>query len=778
MEKIAYFLYNLIAILVTILAIPLLIYKIVFGDEEWRGLKERLAFYPQVIKKNFSQEPTVWIHAASVGETGAASPVVTELKKELPEHNFLFSTMSATGQEMATKIVSAVDEFIYFPIDCPLVIRRAFKQIKPDLIVIMETELWPNFIKEADKNGAKIVVASGRISDESIDQYNYLGPILTDMLGRVDYFSMQSKLDKERIIDLGAPAKKVENNGNTKFDQDYGSTSQEAKEELYKEYKLDPAEPLIVLGSTHENEEEELLPLYQELKEQFPRLVMIIAPRYVERADELQELYEAEGIKTVKRSEIEERKPSQESVIIVDTIGELAQLYGLADLVFVGGSLIDYGGHNLLEPAAQGKLVFFGPSMYNFKDSKELLLDHEVGEEIESVESLTARMAYYLSDREKLAAKEEAARAMIEKNQGAAERNAALAASLIKEEHILCVRLSAIGDVIHALPIANAIRKAYPAAEISWIVQQKAYDLVVGNPNLDNVILLPKERWRREFKDDKKGTLKEGHQFFIELKEEYDFDLALDVHGLFKSAFTAYLSGADKIIGPRDGREGSTLFYDQQVSLPEGKIHQIERNLHLASAIGAKEDEVSFDIKISKAVKNKIKYLLADLEIEAGQDLIAINPFTSWESKDWLQERYAQLADRLRTALEARVLFTGGPSDKEGVAQIMAAMDEKAHNLAGETNLEELAELYRRLDLFIGGDTGPMHLAVAQGLKSIVLMGPTDPKTHGPYGEEHLVIQPELKCKNCWERDCPKEEHLCMEKIRVEEVFAAVRRKL
>ena len=776
-KKLSYLLYNLILTVVALLYFPILIYKIVVGEEEWRGLKERFAWLPESIQATFKDEPTVWIHGASVGETGAASPLVTELRSEFPDHKFLFSTMTATGQEMAEKVIDEADEFIYFPLDLPRVVKRAFYQINPDIVVIMETELWPNFIKQADKNGAKLMIASGRISDQSIQQYRYLGPVLDDILSRVDCFSMQSELDKERIIELGANEDKVYNQGNTKFDQDYGTTTAAAKEELYDEYKLDPKQPIIVLGSTHDDEEEQLVLLYTELKEQFPELVLIVAPRYVERADELQELYQSQGIKTVKRSEIETRDPAKESVIIVDTIGELAQLYGLADLVFVGGSLIDRGGHNVLEPAAQGKLVFFGPHMFNFKDSTELLLDHEVGIQVENGTELTQKMSYYLQHQSELEAKNKAALEMIAKNQGAARKNAELAADLVKKQHILCVRLSAIGDVIHALPIASALRKAYPEAEISWIVQDLAYDLVADNPNLDNVILLPKNRWAAEFKDAKWQTLKKGKQFFSDLKEEYDFDTALDVHGLFKSGLTTYLSGAGRRIGSADGREGSTLFYNHQVTMPEEEMHQIDRNLHLAKALGADGAEVEFDLNLPESVQQHVSQLLEDFEVDQSRQLVAINPFTTWESKNWLPVRYAALADKLIADLGCEVLFTGGPGDREGVVEILGMMGQTAHNLAGKTNLKELAALYTQVDMFVGGDTGPMHLAVAQGTQSVVLMGPTNPKTHGPYGDEHIVIQPEVECKNCWNRVCPRDNHICMERITVRSVYQTIKNK-
>lgn len=778
MKKLIYLVYDLILLAAVLLYFPILIYKILFGDEEWRGLKERFAWLPEVIQTTFKEQPIVWVHGASVGETGAASPLVTELRRQFPEHKFLFSTMTATGQEMAEKIISEADEFIYFPLDLPPVVKRALYQINPDLVVIMETELWPNFINQAHKQGAKVMIASGRISDKSMQHYRYLGAMLDDVLAKIDYFSMQSELDKERITALGASTDKVYNNGNTKFDQEYGTTSAEAQEKLYQEYQLQPDQPIIVLGSTHDDEEEQLLPLYQELKKQFPDLVLIVAPRYVERADKLQELYSEQGIKTVKRSEIETRDPNTEAVIIVDTIGELAQLYGVADVVFVGGSLIDRGGHNVLEPAAQGKLVFFGPHMFNFKDSTELLLDHGVGIQIEDVAELTEQMAYYLQHKSKLAAKNKAAVKMIAQNQGAAKKNAELAADLVHHQHFLCVRLSAIGDVIHALPIASALRQAYPQAEISWMVQEKAYDLVEDNPNLDHVILVPKEKWRADFKEAKWQTLGQAKQFFAEIRAEYDFDTALDVHGLFKSSLATYLSGAPRRIGPADGREGSTLFYNQQLTVPNKELHQIDRNLHLAAALGVDKEKVEFDVTVPEPVQKEVSQLLAKRGLQEEEQLIAINPFTTWESKDWLPERYAALADKLIVSLNCEVLFTGGPSDRTGVAEILEMMEESAYNLAAQTNLKQLAELYTRVNMFIGGDTGPMHLAVAQGTLSVVLMGPTNPKTHGPYGEQHKVIQPDIECKNCWNRVCPRDNHLCMERITVNQVYRAVNGEL
>jgi lipopolysaccharide heptosyltransferase I len=337
---------------------------------------------------------------------------------------------------------------------------------------------------------------------------------------------------------------------------------------------------------------------------------------------------------------------------------------------------------------------------------------------------------------------------------------------------ILLIRLSAIGDVIHALPVAKATRERYPKAEITWIVEDKAKDLVIGNPNIDNIIILPKKEWKREFKDKKWLTLKKARSFFKEL-QKHQFDIALDVHGLFKSALTAYLSGAKKRVGPANGREGSTLFYHQKVNLPTEEIHQIDRNLQIAQGIDVQADDVSFDIILLPEEKRRVAQILEELGIEDKRVLVTINPYTSWSSKNWLNQRWAEVADNLIKNLNCEVIFTGGPADRAGVNEIIDLMKERSHNLAGRTNLKELAGIYDRADLFIGCDTGPMHLAAAMGTSVIALFGPTNPKTHGPYGDNNIVLRGDTQCKCCWKRVCQHDKE-CMKAIGVADLLGAV----
>ncbi|TDX59233.1 3-deoxy-D-manno-octulosonic acid transferase [Orenia marismortui] len=427
----AYFIYNLLIFIILLLYSPILIYRILTRQEDFSGVLERFGFLSKDIIKKVKDEKVIWVHAASVGETGAASPVVSELKNKFPEYKIIFSTMTNTGRNMAQKIIKEADVFIYLPFDFFMIVKRVLKVIKPKLLVIMETELWPNLIKYSKKQGSKVMLVSGRISDSSFKQYKYLGPLLKNMFDQIDLLSMQSEKDMNRILELGAEKDKVCNNGNTKFDQEYGQVNTEVKEAIYHEYKIDPKQPIIVAGSTHDNEEEQLIPLYQELKRRFDNLVFLLVPRYINRVEELEKIYNHAGINTVRRTKIEARDPAKESVILVDTIGELAKLYGIADLVFVGGSLIERGGHNILEPAAQGKLVFFGPHMFNFKDSTKLLLEHKVGIQVNGVSELIDQMDYYLSNPEILEEDSRQAIKMIQDNQGASWRNVELANRLL-----------------------------------------------------------------------------------------------------------------------------------------------------------------------------------------------------------------------------------------------------------------------------------------------------------------------------------------------------------
>lgn len=414
-----YFLYDLFLLILIIILLPFFLIKLLKGKYR-EGLIQRFGFLPADIRKRLEGKKIIWVHAVSVGETVAASPLVKELKRQYPGHTILFSTVTDTGQEMARKIVEEADVYIYFPLDFSFIVRKVLNIVKPELIIIMETELWPNFIRLANQKGIKIVYANGRISDRSFRTYRYLGPYLKDMLKRINLFCMQSEQDVLRIISLGADEEKVYNTGNTKLDQDYTELSPEVRDNYLREFKVQEGDKIMVIGSTHDNEEEQFIEIYKELKKEYKDLLMILAPRHIERIPEIEEKYQKAGINTIKRTEIEKRQG--ESVILLDTIGELGKIYSLADLVFVGGSLVEFGGHNILEPAAHGRLVFFGPHMFDFKESARVLLENKAAIQVKDKEELKEKMKAALANYEQFSGYGEMAWNIVQTNKGASRR--------------------------------------------------------------------------------------------------------------------------------------------------------------------------------------------------------------------------------------------------------------------------------------------------------------------------------------------------------------------
>lgn len=343
-------------------------------------------------------------------------------------------------------------------------------------------------------------------------------------------------------------------------------------------------------------------------------------------------------------------------------------------------------------------------------------------------------------------------------------------------EKILIVRLSAIGDVIHSLPTAYALRQKYPNAQIDWLVEEQSYPLVSLNPYLDNVIILPRKRWKKLIKKDVIKGLKSFFSFFKNLRAE-NYNITLDLQGLFKSAISSFFVNPALRMGPVDGRELSTLFYQAKIDVPEKKVHRIEKYLHFAGALDAEMNKIDYGLKITPVIKSRVSRLFEEHKIVTNKKIIIINPFTNWESKNWFLERYFSLANEL-IKNGYYVIFTGSRDDKEAIDNFIAINEESFSNLAGKTDLQELTELYNRADLYIGGDTGPTHLAAAVGTPVVSLMGPTDPETNGPLGKGHAVIQDNsLECIRCWDRHCSRKMQ-CMKSISVEQVLRIAKKKL
>jgi len=328
------------------------------------GLGERLGRIPQRLTDQPAQ-PTIWVHAVSVGEVLAIGGLVGELKKRFSQHRVVISTTTDTGQRLARTRFGAENVF-YFPLDFAFAIRPYLRLLHPELIVIAETEFWPNFLRLAHASGARIAVVNARISDRSWPGYRRSRLLLTGVLQQVDLFLTQTGEDARRLKEIGAPAERVQTTGNLKFDVPAPAESPIVAS-LRATFQQANASPVIVCGSTVEGEDPLLLQAFENVLASHPRAVMILAPRHPERFNEVAELLEHSGIRFWRRS-LWSGDPIFGGVLLIDTIGELAALYVLADVAFVGGSLVPRGGHNIIEPALHGVPIVVGNHTENFRD--------------------------------------------------------------------------------------------------------------------------------------------------------------------------------------------------------------------------------------------------------------------------------------------------------------------------------------------------------------------------------------------------------------------------
>ncbi len=315
-------------------------------------------------------EPRCWIHAVSVGEAAAAVPLVEGIRQRWPQFSVMVSTVTPTGAQIVTDRLGGQAIHRYFPLDLPGPVRRAVGAVRPRFFIGMETELWPNFLRALARRGVPSMVANGRISDRSYRRYRLIRPVMARMLAHVSVFAMQSDEDARRIIGLGAPPERVVVTGNLKTDLQPSDARADAIWERL--LGLRPGEGLWVAGSTHRGEEAVILDVFLRLKPRFPALALLLAPRHPERVEEVERLVRERGLQPVRRTSLPRGRMAG-AVIILDTVGELAECYRLADVVFVGGSLVLTGGHNMLEAALRRKPVLFGPHTSNFRESAELL---------------------------------------------------------------------------------------------------------------------------------------------------------------------------------------------------------------------------------------------------------------------------------------------------------------------------------------------------------------------------------------------------------------------
>jgi 3-deoxy-D-manno-octulosonic-acid transferase len=359
-----YFFYSLLLGLAMLLSSPYWLYQALRHGKHHTGFRERMGRIPARLRTD-SDSRVIWVHAVSVGEVLAISGLVQAMRRGFPEHRILVSTTTDTGQAIARKRFGEGNVF-YLPMDFAFAIRPFLRALRPELIMLAETEFWPNFLHLAHADGVKIAVVNGRISDRSVSSYRRFRFALKRVLAQVDSFLAQTEQDAERLRTIGAPSERVQVTGNLKFDVPRPSPPAIVAT-LHESFATENARPVMVCGSTVEGEEQLLLSAFQNVRAQHSRAVMILAPRHPERFGEVANIIAATGLPFFRRSRWHAEHLAG-AVLLLDSVGELAALYTLADIAFVGGSLVRRGGHNIIEPAQHGVATVVGPHTENFRD--------------------------------------------------------------------------------------------------------------------------------------------------------------------------------------------------------------------------------------------------------------------------------------------------------------------------------------------------------------------------------------------------------------------------
>lgn len=376
-----------------------------------RWIRERFGFFHASPITHHSSR--IWIHAVSVGEVIASVPLVKKIKDRYPSAEIVVSTVTDTGQKVANERMGDIARIIYVPFDLPFMIRNTVKNIRPSLFIIMETELWPNIIRILSRLGVPVLLMNGRISEKSFSGYKKLRFFIKDVLKNMSLFCMQNELYANRIKALGAEHDKVRITGSFKFDTRPSSSAPEWTKILQG--------PVIIAGSTHRTEEDLIIDAYIKLKTDFPELNLIVAPRHPERFKEVEELVRKKRLEYVKRSDVTGHGSRVTGVVILlDAIGELASAYGACDVAIMGGSFIEHGGQNPLEPAYWGKAIVCGPHMENFPFIDEF---YKSGAALKAdADSLHKSLKELLADHERMASMGKKARELYKKNAGAVEK--------------------------------------------------------------------------------------------------------------------------------------------------------------------------------------------------------------------------------------------------------------------------------------------------------------------------------------------------------------------
>jgi 3-deoxy-D-manno-octulosonic-acid transferase len=438
-----YLIYSLLMGFAALLLTPYWLVQGLRHGKYFSNLGQRLGFsFPTLSKLPGNSPGAIWIHAVSVGEALSGVTLARRLRQAYPDRPLVISTTTLTGQALARERMPFADAVLYFPLDWALCVRRVLRAVRPSIVIVLETEIWPNFLREARRSGVPVVFVSGRISDRSFARYQrflgvfgfFLRPLLRSALANASAFLMQSEKDAERIRALGAPAEQVQVSGNLKYDLELPAPTP-ISHWLEREAQRQGRSPIIVAGSVVATEEPLALIAFGTLQGEYRKALLVLAPRKPECFESAAEFIDESHRKFIRRSQLQVPGPSQNggpsgeftipddvTVILLDTIGELASLYRVADGAFVGGSLVPSGGHNILEPAAFGKIPVFGPSMENFAEMAQRFTSAGAAVQVESPEDAGVAWIEFLRDPERAARMGETARSLVESSRGATDR--------------------------------------------------------------------------------------------------------------------------------------------------------------------------------------------------------------------------------------------------------------------------------------------------------------------------------------------------------------------